>query len=77
MKGLAFNTETNDLCVADSSQSGENYSVNFKDASITKIVKNGSLSVRTVYDVAVTSKGNWGGGKLVFSDLDARTGPQS
>ena len=60
MTGLAFNTETNDLCVADSSPSGEIYLVNFKDASITKIVKNGSPSVSTVYDVVVTSKGNWG-----------------
>ena len=41
--------------------------VDCKDASITKIVKNGSPSLRTVYDVTVTSKG-----KLVFSDLHAR-----
>ena len=39
--------------------------VDCKDASITKIVKNGSPSLRTVYDVAVTCKG-----KLVFSDLE-------
>ena len=64
--GLAINTETNDLCVADSSPSGGIYLVDCKDASITEIVKNRSPSLRTVYDVTVTSKG-----KLVFSDLDA------
>ena len=65
--GLAINSETNDPCVADSSPSGGIYLVDCKDASITKIVKNGSPSLRTVYDVTVTSKG-----KLVSSDLDVR-----
>ena len=59
--GLALNTETNDLGMADSSPSGGIYLVGCKDASITMIVKNGSPSLRIVYDVAVTSKG-----KLVF-----------
>lgn len=59
--GLALNTEMNDVSVADYSPSGGIYLVGCKDASITMIVKNGSPSLRTVYDVAVTSKG-----KLVF-----------
>ena len=63
--GLAINSETNDLCVAD--PSGGIYVVDLKDASFTKIVKNGTPSLRTVYDVAVTSKG-----RLVFSDVGAR-----
>ena len=65
--GLAINNETNDLCVADSSPCGGIYVVDLKDASFTKIVKNGTPSLRTVYDIAVTSKG-----RLVFSDVGAR-----
>ena len=53
--------------MADSSPSGGIYLVDCKDASIRKILKNESPSLRTVCDVTVTSKGN-----LVFSDLDAR-----
>ena len=65
--GLAINSQTEDLCVADSSPSGGIYLVNCKDASFTKLIKNGSPSLKTVYDVSVTSKGN-----LVFSDVEAR-----
>ena len=53
--------------MADSSPSVGISLVNCKHASITKIVNNGSLFLKTVYDVTVTSKG-----KLLFSDLDAR-----
>ena len=65
--GLAINSQTEDLCVADSSTSGGIYLVDCKDASFTKLRKNGSPSLKTVYDVSVTSKGN-----LVFSDVEAR-----
>ena len=65
--GLAINGQTEDLCVADSSPSGGIYLVDCKDASFTKLIKNGSPSLKTVYDVSVTSKGN-----LVFSDEEAR-----
>ena len=47
--GLAINSETNDLSVADSSPSGGIYLVDCKDAYITKIVKKRSSSLRTVY----------------------------
>ena len=65
--GLAINSETENLCVADSSPSGGIYSVDCKDASFTKLIKNGSPSLKTVLDVSVTSKGN-----LVVSDVEAR-----
>ena len=41
--------------------------VDSKDASFTKLIKNGSPSLKTVFDVSVTSKGN-----LVFSHVGAR-----
>ena len=41
--------------------------VDCKDASFTKLIKNGSPSLKTVLDVSATSKGN-----LVFSDVEAR-----
>ena len=50
-----------------SSPSGGIYLVDCKDASFTKLRKNGSPSLKTVYDASVTSKGN-----LVFSDVEAR-----
>ena len=65
--GLTINSQTEDLCVADSSPSGGIYLVDCKDASFTKLRKNGSPSLKTVNDVSVTSKGN-----LVFSDVEAR-----
>ena len=65
--GLAINSQTEDLCVANSSPSGGIYLVDCKDASFTKLRKNGSPSLKTVYDVSVTNKGN-----LVFSDVEAR-----
>ena len=66
--GLTINSQTEDLCVADSSPSGGIYLVDCKDASFTKLRKNGSpSSLKTVNDVSLTSKGN-----LVFSDVEAR-----
>ena len=53
--------------MADSSPSGGIYLVDCKDASFTKLIKNGSPSLKTVFDVSVTSKGN-----LVFSHVEAR-----
>ena len=53
--------------MADSSPSGGIYLVHCKDASFTKLIKNGSPSLKTVYDASVTSKGNF-----VFSDVEAR-----
>ena len=38
---LAINSLTEDLCVADSSPSGGIYLVDCKDASFTKLIKNG------------------------------------
>ena len=54
---LAINSQTEDLCVADSSPSGGIYLVDCKDASFTKLIKKESPSL-TVYDVSVTGKGN-------------------
>ena len=54
---LAINSQTEDLCVADSSPSGGIYFVDCKDAFFTKLIKNRSPSL-TVYDVSVTGKGN-------------------
>ena len=65
--GLAINSQTDDLSVADSSPSGGIYLIDCKDASFTKLIKNGSPSLKTVLDVSVTSKG-----KLVFSDAETR-----
>ena len=65
--GLAINSQTEDVCMADSSPSGGIYLVDCRDASFTKLIKNGSPSLKTVLDVSVTSKGN-----LVFSDVEAR-----
>ena len=48
--------------MADSSPSGGIYLVDCKDASFTKLIKNGSPSL-TVYDVSVTGKGNSVGGR--------------
>lgn len=54
---VAINSQTEDLCVADSSPFGGIYLVDCKDTSFTKLIKNGSPSL-TVYDVSVTGKGN-------------------
>ena len=44
--GLAINSQTEDLCVADSSTSGGIYLVDCKDASFTKLRKNDLWSTR-------------------------------
>lgn len=65
--GFVINSEMNDFCVVDFSLFGGIYLVDCKDVFIIKIVKNGLIFLRIVYDVIVISKG-----KLVFFDLDVR-----